>query len=125
MIYVGSRKPFLTFRGTDRDACVIAYPNNNNFNAGNNRAMVAIDAGDVTLETLTLHNTTARGGSQAEALRGNGRRVMLDRVTLRSFQDTLLWNGALFVTDSLIEGDVDFMWGGGRSEEHTSELQSH
>ncbi len=124
MVYVGSRKPFLTFRGTDRDACVIAYPNNNNFNAGNNRAMVAVDAGDVTLETLTLHNTTPRGGSQAEALRGNGRRVMLDRVTLRSFQDTLLWNGALFVTDSLIEGDVDFMWGGGACYFQRCEIRS-
>ncbi|MFM7750611.1 MAG: pectinesterase family protein [Opitutaceae bacterium] len=124
MIYIGPRRPFLTLRGADRDACVIAYANNNNFNAGNNRAMVAIDANDVALEFLTLHNTTPRGGSQAEALRGNGRRVVLDRVTLRSFQDTLLWNGALFVTDSLIEGDVDFMWGGGACFFQRCEIRS-
>jgi pectin methylesterase-like acyl-CoA thioesterase len=124
MVYIGSRRPFLTLRGADRDGCVIAFPNNNNFNAGNNRAMVAIDANDVSLESLTLHNTTPRGGSQAEALRGNGRRVMLDRVTLRSFQDTLLWNGALFVTDSLIEGDVDFMWGGGAGLFQRCEIRS-
>ena len=124
MVYIGSRRPFLTLRGADRDGCVIAFPNNNNFNAGNNRAMVAIDANDVSLEFLTLHNTTPRGGSQAEALRGNGRRVMLDRVTLRSFQDTLLWNGALFVTDSLIEGDVDFMWGGGAGFFQRCEIRS-
>lgn len=124
MVYIGSRRPFLTLRGADREACVIAYANNNNFNAGNNRAMVAIDANDVSLEFLTLHNTTPRGGSQAEALRGNGRRVVLDRVTLRSFQDTLLWNGALFVTDSLIEGDVDFMWGGGACFFQRCEIRS-
>ena len=124
MVYIGPRRPFVTLRGTDRDACVIAYPNNNNFNAGNNRAMVAIDASDVSLEFLTLHNTTPRGGSQAEALRGNGRRVALDRVTLRSFQDTLLWNGALFVTDSLIEGDVDFIWGGGACFFQRCEIRS-
>jgi pectin methylesterase-like acyl-CoA thioesterase len=124
MVYIGSRRPFLTLRGADRDGCVIAFPNNNNFNAGNNRAMVAIDASDVSLEFLTLHNTTPRGGSQAEALRGNGRRVVLDRVTLRSFQDTLLWNGALFVTDSLIEGDVDFMWGGGACFFQRCEIRS-
>lgn len=124
MLYVGSRKPFLTFRGEDRAGTVIAYANNNNFNAGNNRAMVAVDANDVVFETLTLRNTTPRGGSQAEALRGNGQRVLLDRVTLSSFQDTLLWNGSLFVTDSLIEGDVDFMWGGGAAYFQRCELRS-
>lgn len=124
ILYVGSRKPLLTFRGEDRTGTVVAYANNNTFNAGNNRAMVSVDANDVVFETLTLHNTTPRGGSQAEALRGNGQRVLLDRVTLTSFQDTLLWNGSLFVTDSLIEGDVDFMWGGGAAYFQRCELRS-
>ncbi|MBL9208972.1 MAG: Ig-like domain-containing protein [Opitutaceae bacterium] len=124
MLYVGSRKPLLTFRGEDRAGTIIAYANNNNFNAGNNRAMVSVDANDAVFETLTLRNTTPRGGSQAEALRGNGQRVVLDRVTLSSFQDTLLWNGSLFVTDSLIEGDVDFMWGGGAAYFQRCELRS-
>ncbi len=113
LVYLGATRPFVTLRGTDRAQTIIAYPNNNTFNSGNNRALFACDASDVTLESITLHNTTPAGGSQAEALRGNGQRVVLDRVTLSSFQDTLLWNGTLFVTDSLIEGDVDFMWGGG------------
>lgn len=113
IVYIGSAKPFITLRGEDRDRSVISYANNANFNSGNNRTMVASDANDFVLETITLRNATPKGGSQAEAIRGNGQRVVFDRVTLSSFQDTLLWNGALFVTDSLIEGDVDFMWGGG------------
>jgi hypothetical protein len=124
LVFIGSNKPFLTLRGEARDAVVIAYPNNNNFNAGNNRAMVACDASDVRFETLTLRNTTPKGGSQAEALRGNGQRVVLDRVALSSFQDTLLWNGSLFVADSFIEGDVDFMWGGGAVYFHRCELKA-
>ncbi len=113
IVYLGSAKPFITLRGEDRAGTVITYANNANFNSGNNRTMVASDANDFVLETITLRNATPRGGSQAEAIRGNGQRVVFDRVTLTSFQDTLLWNGSLFVTDSLIEGDVDFMWGGG------------
>jgi hypothetical protein len=124
LVYLGSRQPFVTLRGEDRAGTVITYANNQNFNPGNNRAMVAVDASDVTLANLTLRNTTPRGGSQAEALRGNGRRVVLDRVTLSSLQDTLLWNGSLFVTDSLIEGDVDFMWGGGAVYFQRCELRS-
>lgn len=122
--YLGAAKPFVTLRGEDRAGTVIAYANNANFNAGNNRAMFSCDASDVTFETLTLSNLTPRGGSQAEALRGNGQRVVLDRVTLTSFQDTLLWNGGLFATDCLIEGDVDFMWGGGACHFHRCELRS-
>ncbi len=113
IVYIGSAKPLITLRGEDRAGTVITYANNANFNAGNNRTMVACDAADFVLETITLRNATPRGGSQAEAIRGNGQRCVFDRVTLSSFQDTLLWNGSLFVTDSLIEGDVDFMWGGG------------
>ena len=124
LVYLGSRQPLVTLRGEDRAGTVITYANNQNLNPGNNRAMVAIDASDVTLANLTLRNTTPRGGSQAEALRGNGRRVVLDRVTLSSLQDTLLWNGSLFVTDSLIEGDVDFMWGGGACYFQRCELRS-
>ena len=115
IIYVGSSRPFITLRGEDRSGTEIAYANNANFNSltGNNRAMVSIDANDFVLETITLRNTTPAGGSQAEAIRGNGARCVFNRVNLISLQDTLLWNNPLFVTDSYIEGDVDFMWSNG------------
>jgi len=38
--------------------------------------------------------------------------VLLNRVNLLSRQDTLLTNtGSVFITDSYIEGNTDFMWG--------------
>jgi Pectinesterase/MBG domain/Immunoglobulin domain len=119
IVYVGSNKPFITVRGEDRNLSVIQYANNNTFNPASTttRAMFGVDAPDFTLENITLRNTTPQGGSQAEAFRGNNNRILLNRVSLYSFQDTLLLQGQSnqggFVTDSYIEGDVDFMWGSG------------
>jgi hypothetical protein len=122
--YVPSSKPFITVRGEDRDGTVIQYANNNNLNNGNARAMFGVDASDFTLENITLWNTTPHGGSQAEAFRGNNKRILINRVSLKSFQDTLMLQGAGMVTDSYIEGDVDFMWGSGAVFFQNCELKS-
>jgi len=122
--YVPSNKPFITIRGEDRDGVVIQYANNANVNNGNSRAMFGVDAPDFTLENLTLYNTTPRGGSQAEAFRGNNQRILLNRVNLKSFQDTLLLQGAALVANSYIEGDVDFTWGIGAVYFQNCELKS-
>ncbi len=111
--YVPSNKPLITVRGEDRTGTVIQYANNANVNNGNQRAMFGVDANDFTLENITLWNTTVKGGSQAEAFRGNGQRILLNRVNLKSFQDTLLMQQSGMVVESYIEGDVDFMWGNG------------
>jgi pectin methylesterase-like acyl-CoA thioesterase len=121
--YVPSNKPFIAIRGEDRDGVVIQYANNANVNSGNPRAMFGVDAPDFTLENITLYNTTPRGGSQAEAFRGNNQR-MLNRVNLKSFQDTLLLQGAAMVANSYIEGDVDFTWGIGAVYFQNCELKS-
>jgi hypothetical protein len=113
IVYVRSNKPLITVDGEDRAQTVIQYANNANFNSGNFRAMFGVDAADFILANLTLHNTTPHGGSQAEAFRGNNQRILLNHVSLMSFQDTLLLQGKGFVNDSYIEGDVDFMWGVG------------
>jgi polygalacturonase len=113
IVYVGAAQPFISIRGEDRDRTVVQYANNNSFNPGSSRATFACDASDFTLASITLHNTTPEGGSQAEALRGNGQRVVLDHVTLKSRQDTLMLQGSGYVTHSYIEGDVDFTWGRG------------
>jgi Pectinesterase/MBG domain/Immunoglobulin domain len=119
IVYINSNKPFITVRGEDRNQSIIQYTNNNSFNptSTTTRAMFGVDAADFTLENITLRNTTPQGGSQAEAFRGNNNRIVLNKVSLYSFQDTLLLQGQSnqggFVTDSYIEGDVDFMWGSG------------
>jgi hypothetical protein len=123
--YVPSNKPFIKVRGEDRDGSVLQYANNNNLNNGTMpRAMFGVDASDFTLENITLINTTPHGGSQAEAFRGNNQRILLNQVTLKSFQDTLMLQGTGFVTDSYIEGDVDFMWGTGAVFFRNSELKA-
>ena len=72
-----------------------------------------MEASDFTLEDLTLLNTTPYGGSQAEAFRGNADRITLNRVNLLSYQDTIRLQGLGYVTNSYIQGDVDFTWGVG------------
>ena len=71
---------------------------------------------DFVLTNLTLHNTTPKGGSQAESLilvGGVNARAIITGVDLYSLQDTLQINGQAYVSDCYIEGDVDFMWGSG------------
>jgi pectin methylesterase-like acyl-CoA thioesterase/pectate lyase len=124
--YVASTKPFITVRGEDRDLTVVQYANNNTLNGvptGNNRAMFGVDAADFSLETITLHNITPLGGSQAEALRLNGLRAIANSVNLLSFQDTLLTQKSAFIFNSYIEGDVDFMWGNGATFFKDTELK--
>jgi hypothetical protein len=83
-----------------------------------------VDASDFTLEDITIVNSTPHGGSQAEAFRGNNSRILLNRVNLKSFQDTLMLQGSGFVNDSYIEGDVDFMWGSGAVFFQNTELKA-
>lgn len=142
IVYVRPDKPFITVRGRDRERTVLHYPNNNILNGESAagycvarrldvpdrhncwRAAFGVDADDFTLSTLTIRNTTPKGGSQAEAFRGNGERIHLDRVTAKSFQDTLRLQGTGFVQDSLIEGDVDVVWGVGTVFLERCELRS-
>ena len=131
IVYIGSNKPFITVRGENRDQTVIQYANNNNFNptSTTTRAMFGVDGNDFSLENISLQNTTPKGGSQAEAFRGNALRIVLNRVNLKSFQDTLLLQSpgtnsmGGFVTDSYIEGDVDFVWGNGSAYFQNCELK--
>ena len=125
IVYVPSNKPFVTVRGEDRAGTILQYPNNNSLNPSTlGRAAFGVDAPDFTLQDITVWNTTPHGGSQAEAFRGNNKRILLNRVNLKSFQDTLMLQGTGFVNDSYIEGDVDFMWGGGAVYFRNSELKA-
>ena len=145
LVYVVPTKPFITVHGEDRDRTIVQYPNNNTLNSSNPstdtanrciqqripngpdffncwRAMFGVEASDFSLENITLHNTTPLGGSQAEAFRGNNDRILLNRVNLLSFQDTLRLQTSGFVTNSYVEGDVDFMWGTGAAFFQASEF---
>ncbi|HVT83427.1 MAG TPA: pectinesterase family protein, partial [Phycisphaerae bacterium] len=114
-------KNALTFLGEDRKKTVIQYATNANFNnapGGGYRRGVFLTqrCSDIVLANLTVHNTTPQGGSQAEAIIFNGSptaRAIVTGVDLLSYQDTLQINGQAYVSNTYIEGDVDFMWGSG------------
>ncbi len=114
LVLVG--KQLITLSGEDRETTIVSYPNNDDLNPGTHgRAMVnAEGSNDLVIESITLENPTPEGGSQAEALRVEpGQRVVLRNATFRSRQDTLLLSGQVYVADSLVEGNVDFIWGKG------------
>ncbi len=126
IIYIPSNKPLITVKGETRAGTIQQYANNNNLNgaiSGNYRTSFGVDAADFNIENITLHNTTPQGGSQAEALRTNGLRAVINSVNLLSFQDTLLTQKSAFVNNSYIEGDVDFMWGNGATYFKNTELK--
>lgn len=112
LVTVPPEKTNLTLRGEDRAGVVIAAENNARLNPRRRELFSALGDG-LRLESLTLHNTTPKGGTQAEALRVNADRVVLDRCDFRSFQDTLRLDGRVYVRECRVEGDVDFVWGAG------------
>lgn len=118
-----SGKNALTLLGEDRRESIITYPNNNTFNdAGgvyHRGVLYGNNVSNIAITNLTIQNSTPQNGSQAEALiltaNAASAHNLVTRVTLRSFQDTLQLNGQTYVSDSYIEGDVDFIWGNGPS----------
>jgi pectin methylesterase-like acyl-CoA thioesterase len=125
IIYVKPGKNRLTFRGENRHATTIAYTNNEGMNTrSSNRAMMVVEGSEFTLENITLVNTTPKSGLQAEALKVDADRVILRHCDFFSYQDTLMLNGRVFVTDCLVAGDVDFIWGFGTAFIEKSEIRA-
>ena len=112
LLVIAAEKKNLTLRGEDRKQTIIAATNNAKLNP-RRREMVSMNADGFHLEHLTLHNTTPKGGSQAETIRVRANRVVLDHCDFKSFQDTLRLDGRVYVRECYIEGDVDFIWGAG------------
>lgn len=112
LVIVPAEKKNLTLRGEDRRGTIIAATNNANLNP-RRREMFSAEADGFILENLTLHNTTPKGGSQAEAIRVRADRVILRDCDFKSFQDTLRLDGRVYVRDCYVEGDVDYVWGSG------------
>lgn len=111
----------LTLLGQSRAGVVIEYPNNNNFNKApgtyHRSAFYANNVSGLTLANLTVRNSTPQKGSQAEAVILTGPAAtahnIITHADLLSYQDTVQLNGQVYVADSRIEGDVDFLWGSG------------
>jgi pectin methylesterase-like acyl-CoA thioesterase len=122
-------KDNVTLRGAGRDATVIAAENSDGPNPGAGGSQDALapgvnggrsvflieDADLVTLDNLSVVNTTwlARTtGGQAEALNfASDGRLVATHARFASEQDTILVRGYTWFYRSLVEGNVDFIWG--------------
>jgi pectin methylesterase-like acyl-CoA thioesterase len=117
IVYIPA-KHNLTFHGQDRKQAIIAYPNNdtlqNKLGTSFRSTIEAEGSNGLLFQNLTVHNTTPQGGSQAEALRIEpGDQAILSDSDFISTQDTLLLSGRAYVTNSYVEGNVDYIWGKG------------
>ncbi len=120
----------VTIRGADRDNTVIQYANYESFNSGTGgsteeegsspnggRSVFLVESADMlTLTNLTLKNTHIRNNdlsNQAETIYFNnssGRLVATD-ANFISEQDTLQLKGYAWFYNTLVAGNVDFIWG--------------
>jgi pectate lyase len=110
----------ITIRGESRDGVMIHATNNEGMNRGNARALLLVDNSDLlTLDTLTLRNDTQRRHSlsgQAEALLFDSPagRLSAFNANFISEQDTLQLKGTAWFHETLVAGNVDFIWGANR-----------
>ena len=125
LIRVGRERRFVRLLGEDRKGTVISCVNNEKLNPGwHQRAVLGVEGDDFVLENLTVQNATPYKGSQAEAIYTNAERCILRNANFLSFQDTLGLNGRVYVADSYIEGDVDYVWGYGTACFERCELRT-
>jgi pectin methylesterase-like acyl-CoA thioesterase len=112
----------LVLRGQSRASTIIGYPNNLLIAAGGGsthaRMAFKVDANDIALDNLTITNSTAQDLAQAEALmiETGAARLIVNNCNIDSYQDTVLANTSsskAYFYKSLVQGDVDFIWGGG------------
>lgn len=85
-------------------------------------ATVVIHANDVTLQGISFVNSygvEAEDGPQALALYAKGDRIAIDHCKIMSYQDTYRTsetdNGRNYISNSLILGAVDFIYGSGNA----------
>ena len=109
----------ITLRGEDRQQSLLSYPNSNLINPSSHTVMVLhVLANDIAIENLKLTNSVPQGGSQSFALmvETGAKRFICNNADVDSYQDTILVNTIdcnTYFYKSLIQGDVDFIWGGG------------
>jgi PKD repeat protein len=118
--FVNTRnKNNVAFRGQSRTGTIVQYLNNNTQNGSTHTRMsFKVFSNDISVENLTIVNTTPQGGSQAEALMidSPAARFILNNAEVDSRQDTILANvntSQGYFYNSLVLGNFDYIWGGG------------
>ena len=127
-------KDNVTIRGESRDGVLISALNHETMNSGTGgsqsstasgtpsggRAVMLVEASDMlVLDTLSIRNTTIRSPSisgQAETIYFNSDgRLVAKNASFYSEQDTLNLKGWSWFHRTLVEGNVDFIWGSSRA----------
>ena len=113
----------ITLRGESRQQSLLSYPNSNLINPSSHTVMVSctcirLAVNDIAIENMKLTNSVPQGGSQSFALmvETGAKRFICNNADVDSYQDTILVNTAdstAYFYKSLVQGDVDFIWGGG------------
>ncbi|MGX9461256.1 pectinesterase family protein [Shewanella sp. A14] len=106
----------LTIQGESRANTRVQYNNYESYNPDwRSRAVFLVESADnLVLKNFTLKNTHTRTGSgdQAETLYFNSPyRLIANNMSFISEQDTLLLKGYNWFYNSLVAGNVDFIWG--------------
>lgn len=124
----------VTIQGESRDGTVIQFDNYDTLNTGSGasstsstassgggRAMFLVETADLlTLDNLTMKNTHLKVNglsNQAEVIYFNGttQRLIAKNMNFISRQDTIQVNAYSWFYNTLIAGDVDFIWGSAKA----------
>jgi len=107
----------ITIQGESRDNTIVHYDNYETFNGGSSgRPLFLVESADMlVLNNFTLKNSHIRNNAysnQAEAIYFNSsHRLVANNMNFISEQDTILVKGYAWFFNSLIAGNVDFIWG--------------
>ncbi|MFF9621046.1 pectinesterase family protein [Streptomyces griseosporeus] len=124
-VYVPATKPNIVLQGTGRDRSdtVLVYDTPAAYGGSTGSATVRIAANDVTARHLTFSNdfdeaAVELSGEQALAMKTTGDRIVFEDTAFLGNQDTLMTDSPqlttvsrVYIRDSYIEGDVDFVYG--------------
>jgi hypothetical protein len=126
IVNIPSGKANMTWLGEDTDTTIIAGYNRELFNSGTaNRVMVKNYGNGFRMYNMTFRNTAPDNSGQAETIRNNALQCLAQNCKYKSYQDTLLLNsGQTYFNNCYIEGDTDYIWGGGTAYFNKCELHS-
>jgi pectinesterase len=131
-VNIPSSKANMTWLGEDTNTTIVAGYNRELFNSGTaNRMMVKNYGSGFRMYNMTFRNTAPDNSGQAEAIRNDALQCLAKNCKYKSYQDTLLINaGQAYFGNCYIEGDTDYIWGGGtayfdRCEMHSMSTQSY
>jgi pectin methylesterase-like acyl-CoA thioesterase len=126
IVNIPSGKANMTWLGEDTNTTIIAGYNRELFNSGTaNRVMVKNYGNGFRMYNMTFHNTAPDNSGQAETIRNDALQCLAKNCKYKSYQDTLLLNaGQTYFNNCYIEGDTDYIWGGGTAYFDKCEMNS-